>query len=277
MRALWMISLSILLAQYAVADDASSEAQTTPPAQAEHHPIATSNGVEIISMRTVRRVSADGGKDTSGIELGFWLSRSSENDNGNYSVQLLSLDPIEDDLGNLLLTADRRKAIPCLAHAVNTSQRKTIGGNSGPTLNVVLDAPARQSSIIKLLKGKVQVSALDFAKLKFEDLPAIEGKVLDDAKLKSFSIVPSVKFEDEQTTVSLRVPVDHALIADWGLGQKGSLLYPRSKTAVRVDDSVLLTKSYKGDRTKESFLGIMLAEPIETNTYDFEFTNVPLP
>jgi hypothetical protein len=274
MRALQMICI-LLLTQYTFASDAGSEA--TPRSIAEHHPIVVSDGVEIVSIRTARRASADGGKDTSGIELGMWLTRNAEKDSGSYAVQLLSLEPIEDDLGTQLLTENRRQAMPFLIHAVNTSQRKKFEDKSGPSLSIVLDAPARQATKIKLLKGKAQISTLEFAKLKFEDLRAVDGNRLEDPKLESFSIVPSVRFEDEQTTLSLRVPVEHTLIADWGLGQKGQLLYPRSKTAVRVDDSVLLTKSYKGDRTKESFLGIMLAEPIDTTTYDFEFTDVPLP
>jgi hypothetical protein len=278
MRAFSSICVSLLLlTYYAKADETDSETAPTPQGLGVHQPIATSNGIEIVSLRTVRRVSADGGKDTSGIELGLWLTRSVEKDSGSYALQLLSLEPIEDNLGTQLLTESRRNAIPSLAHMVNTSQRKTIGDRSGPSLSIVLDAPERQATSIKLLKGTAKISTLEFAKLKFEDLTAIEGKRLEDEKLESFPIVPAVKFEDEQTTLSLRVPMEHALIADWGLGQKGQLLYPRSKTAVRVDESVLLTKSYKGDRTKESFLGIMLADPIETTTYDFEFTDVPLP
>jgi hypothetical protein len=240
--------------------------------------LAENGGVQISSIEVVKRAGEARAKerDPAGTQLNLWLTRKTEGASGFYVVSFAQLDPIEDDTGRILSSQARLEAMRFLKNDFKTTRHKSIDDRSGPTVSMVLDPPAKGATKIRLLKGKAVV--LTCARLKFDDLTAVtRGKPLEHAELKDFSIKPSVKFADGQTTVALEVPLDHARIAEWGLGERSSLLNPTTESISKESDCAILTKVYQGDHTKGSFLGIMVARPDETLTYDFEFKDIELP
>jgi hypothetical protein len=103
------------------------------------------------------------------------------------------------------------------------------------------------------------------------------GKALDHAKLKDFPICPKVEVEDGDTKVTLGVAEKSARIYDWWLEEDGNRLSMRSEGATLVDGKYVYGKTYRGDHIKAYSLRILLAEPVETKVFDFDFKDVELP
>ena len=151
-------------------------------------------------------------------------------------------------------------------------------GKTGPIIHLVVDVPAREATAIKSIQGKAVVSRFNPATIDFKDLAAINKKSLDDPKLKDFKIEPEIKVEDGDTTLTLRVPADHQRLLWWGLVSKARKPLPIfSEGKNGSNEKPVLDKTYRGDQTTKSYLGIVIAEPVEPRTVEFHFENVVLP
>lgn len=239
--------------------------------------IATSGDVEISAIRIARQKVSDAAKeaDLTNMEIDLWFTSKAEGGPFRGLLKVIELAAIEDDTGKLLSTKARLDALPFLNREVSADQSSIARGKTGPVIRVLLDAPAREAKAIKSIKGKAVVSRSSVARLEFKDLSAISGKPLDHPKLKGFKIEPTIKVEDGDTVLTLRLPADHARLVFWGLVKDGGVLSWNSESS--ADGGKEQDKTYPGDQMKDSFLGLMIAEPSEPRTLDFNFQNVELP
>jgi hypothetical protein len=244
--------------------------------------IAKSGGVEIHEIHITRRkvsYSAQGA-DLINMTIDLWFPGKVTGqfvDDEGYLVKLLELVPIEDDTGKTLTTKARLKDIATIKGEIRPSTSMSRGGQEGPVVTFVLEAPARGATAIKSIKGKAQVTRYMPTSLRFDDLPSIAGKPLKHPKLKDFEIVPTVEVKDGRTTVTLRVPVHHARLLDWNLGKGAVQLDSESRGESPVQGGVNLEQTYKGDRSKGYSLHLSLAEPGATKVVEFVFKSVELP
>lgn len=243
-------------------------------------PIATSGAVEIASIRIVREQDSDAVKDAdlSNMQIELWLTQKGNGGKPNrYLVKLLELAPIEDDTGKVLSTKGRLKGIELLHGETNPRTSRMSRGKAGPIIGMTLDAPARQATRIKSIKGKASVSKSVLTRLRFENPEAINGKPLNHPQLKDFPIRASIDVEDDNTTLTLVMPHESDRLVDWGLERKFLPTRPFSESKDVEKGETVLKKVYKGDHSKRAFLTLSIAELTETKTLEFEFKNVELP
>jgi hypothetical protein len=166
-----------------------------------------------------------------------------------------------------------------LGEPIAASATQSSGGRSGPTVTLNLDAPARNATTIKSIKGTAEISRVSRTQLKFDDLKAMNGKALLDPKLKNFEILSTVKTNRiDDTELTLKVPAEHAKLAYWGLREGKAECELISEGSIpNKDGSVLLTKTYTGNRLKTAFLGMVILEPTDPKRLEFHFKDVTLP
>jgi hypothetical protein len=274
---LMLLCVALFAAAPVHARDSSSASES---AATKHSTLAESNGVGIDLIRIAKKRVAEpeGDTDTSSLVIELWLTRSPENDTGNYSVRLLDLSDVKDNTGKLLSTPERRKAIRFLGEDLRTARKKNADGKAGPTFGLTFDVPAREATSIASLRGKAVLSTLTSDRLKFEGLEALNGKALSHADFKGATVTAKFEVNEDRTTVELTLPTALSnSIVEWGLGKDAALLNPIAKDSSAVDGQTTLTKQYKGEHVADSFLGILFAKPVNVATYDFEFTDVDLP
>lgn len=239
--------------------------------------IATSGDVEIESIRIVRAKASDAAKeaDLTTMEIQLWLAATADKRPDETLLKVEDLGPIEDDTGKLLSTKKRLDRLAFLHGEVGGTQYNTMRGKAGPVISLVLEVPARQATTIRSIKGKAVVSPSTSSRLEFKDLSAISGKPLDHPKLKNLSIQPTIEVKKGETVLTLRVPVQHERLKLWGLVKDGEMPQPESESS--MEGGTVLTATYRGDLSKESSLGIVIAEPGSPKVMEFNFKNVELP
>lgn len=271
------LSAALIVAFLALVDSHAQVAKQDP----DRVPvIATSGHVEIASIRVAREKVSRASKeaDLTNLQIELWLTRDAEsNKPSDYLVKLLELAPVEDNTGKLLSTKSRVSAIEYLQDEVAARQINVVRPKEGPVIAITLEVPARTATSIKSLKGKALLSRCTYVCLQFDNLAAINGKVLDHPKLKELPIRSSIKVEDGFSRLTLTVPKHYARLADWGLEEKGQLLSIFSESRSNEKDAIVLEKTYRGDRVKSASLRIMIAESNETKTLQFDFKDIELP
>lgn len=272
-----MLMVSIILT-WAMA--AGVQGEERDPKSDRTPAIARSGDVEISSIEITRKKAADAAKeaDLTNMQLELWLTRKWTQDaQRSYLVKLLELGPIEDSTGRNLLTKQRLQEINYLDGMVNPLATRGARAMVGPIVKLTVDAPAREATRIKSIKGKAIVSRMKLTKLEFDNLNAIEGKALEHPKLKGFELRASVDVEDDNTTLTLTVPRDVDRLVDWGLSRKFLPLRAYSQGKSKENGEHVLTKMYAGDHTNKGYLYLSIAELTETRTLEFEFKDVELP
>lgn len=270
--------LFLLLAAFVALSNSHAQAPDQDPDRVPV--IGTSGQVEIASIRIAREKVSNAAKeaDLTNMRIELWLTRDADvGVQSDYLVKLSDLAPIEDNTGKLLTTKSRISAIRYLQGEVRARQFQTFRGKSGPVIEITLDVPERNATAIRSLKGKASLLRFADVRLQFDNLAAIDGKVLEHPKLKEFPIRCSTKFSDGDTTLTLAVPKQHARLRDWGLEDMGQLLRNSSESQSVEKGLVILEKTYRGDHRKTASLVIAIAEPNETKSLDFEFRNIELP
>lgn len=263
--------------------------RTPEPAQPKMEPevpfqhgstIAVSDGAEIYEIRC-NRVSASQGvpeADITNMEIQIWFPLEVKEkmiDTGTaYLLKFAEFDTVEDNTGKLLTPPRRTEAIrkEYLDGEIQSSHMVGNVRGNGPVARFVLDIPARGATSLRSVKGRVEVSRVKKERIVFEDVSTIQGKPIDDARLRGLSVEPFVEFKEQRTTLTLRVPLQHARLLDWGI--RAPLTY-QGGSAV-VPDKIDLQKRYLGDQSKNS-LTLLIATPVETKTFSFNFEHVALP
>ena len=242
----------------------------------EHLPvIATSGSVDVEAIRISRSRASGQAKhaDLTNMDVLLWLTSKAEPPE-YMLLQLTELDPIHDNTGKLLTTKQRLDALPFLKKDFRVNEYKTVGERNGPIIHLFIEAPAREATTIKSIKGKAVVSEVNSVRIDFKDLAAINKKTLEDPKLKDFKITVEIAVVEGDTELTLQVPPNHERLMWWGLVTNARRTVPITSEAVSGDT---LTKTYGGDKTKGTFLGIVMGEPINSQEMHFHFKDIELP
>jgi len=257
----------------------SMSGQQPDEVQGRTSPIAISGGAELETIRIVRWKASYAAKeaDLTNMEIRLWLPGKWKDESKHHLVKFLDLKSIEDETGKLLSTNKRLEAIRYLKGEVEANGTMSFQGKEGPVIAFTLEAPARPASKIKSIKGKAEVSRATIASLRFGDVFSMRGKALEHPKLKVCPIRPTVEVENGETKVTLGVPDQSARLYDWWLEKDGKRLPLRGEGATLFDGKYVSGKTFRGDRIKEYSLRILLAEPVESKVFEFDFKNVELP
>jgi hypothetical protein len=265
----------VLVLQFLFAIDAGGQDLNEEP---EYLPvIATSGSVEIEKIRISReRISGQvSHADFTNMVVSLWLTSKEESPERTL-LQITELDPIYDGTGKLLTTKQRLDALPFLKKDFRGLEQKLSAGKNGPIIDLLLDAPSREATTIKSIKGKAVVSEVKEVHIDFKDLAAINKKVLEDRMLNDFRIEVEIEVIKGETELTLQVPANHERLMWWGLVTNSRRTVPiffESRSA----DGDTLTKKYRGDQTTGTFLGIVMAKPTKTQEMEFHFRNIELP
>jgi hypothetical protein len=255
--------------------------------------VPASGGAEVeeISITRASSLLAVKGAQLSSMSLGLWFPAEwKDKELTHQLIRIKSLDPIEDDTGKLLLSEARRAQFSCLHYEVQATESKRTDGKAGPVVNLWhLDAPARRAEAIKSIKGKAEVTLAKAVRLTFDDLDAINGKELDhpdfpalrDMKLK-FAIKKG-RFSGWTAEMSapsrFDSPWNFGRLASWDVldrGVKATYNHEGGREPEHKGGVTEVRESYGGS-VKGLSLRLVVLEPVETKTFDFDFRNVPLP
>jgi len=251
-----------------------------------------SGGVELEEINIVRRTAlgAVAGADLTNMELKLYFpavwTRQERVENANYLIHFESLTNIEDDTGKLLSTEGRLKEIQYLRGDVQGDELKGGGRAGGPIARLLLEAPARKAEKIKAIKGKAQISLAKTVNLTFKDLAAINGKLLEHTDLKGLQHLKlrfSIQEKDGNVIATVTAPAKYT--SPWNLGRlhhwdlfKGEQEIELSSEAVLPDNQgIAVEKRYARPSFKGLSLRLVVLDPVESKTFNFDFRNVDLP
>jgi hypothetical protein len=252
-----------------------------------------SDGVEIERIKNVRCTALGAVKeaDLTNMQIELWFSATwkTREHSCRSLVRLHSLSSIEDNTGKLLSTPERLKQIEYLRDEVRMDQWGGRGDKEGPSIRLLLDAPARSADKIKALKGKAEASLVKEVVLNFHDLSAINGKILDHPdmkKLKDLKLDFSIEEKNGRVTVRVKAPFNYA--SPWNRGRLLSWevrdgwswwreLVLSSEGKSPEQEGVTVEKTYEARSYKGWSLQLIILEPVETKTFDFDFRGVDLP
>lgn len=244
-------------------------------------PIAKSGDAEIQQIAITRERVAYASKDAdlTFMKLALWLPLKGNDVGDGYLVRLNELQPIEDGSGKQLLSKIRLVDNAELFAEVRAHETQGRGGLTGPLLPLMLDAPSRGATRLKLVKGRATVHRIVEEKVSFEKFGSLVGKPLDHPKLKDFKTTPTLATERSSREVGLNLPARHGRLREWSLLKGGRKLQPYTHSW-RPDETGVagaVTQSYIGEDVKDCTLELLLAVPVETRTFSFEFKDVELP
>jgi hypothetical protein len=235
------------------------------------------------AQERIRIAPASDGVELDEIKIVRWSARGAvkEADLTNMEIRLWT---IEDDTGKLLSTENRRQQIHYLRGEVRGDVWKR-SDKEGPEIRLMLEAPARKAVTLKSIKGKAEVSLAKPVNLTFIDLAAINGKVLehpDMKSLKDLKLKSSVEEKNGRITATLKSPMrkaDLGRLYEWDLldGKKPISLLRRGGGSFDSDGGETTEIEYNRRSFKELTLRLVVLEPVETKTFNFEFRDIDLP
>jgi hypothetical protein len=249
------------------------------PAPADRTPaIAISGGTEISEIRITRWKASYSAKkaDLTNMRIDFWFADPKWGGADHHLVSVKQIEPIKDSTGKLLSTKKRLEANQAVNGEILTSQNQVFLGKRGPMFELTLDAPAREATTIKAIKGKADVARTELEALDF-DLDKVLGKPLSHPSLKNFKIEPSIQVNDGDTEVTLRVPESHAKLYRWFVAHKTVLRSTSEGGTPSPAGTVGLTTTYRGKLPKGCILRLIIAKPVESKTFEFHFKDIDLP
>lgn len=249
-----------------------------------------SNGVELDEINIVRRVALDSerGADLTNMQLGLWFAADWKPADKGFRtlIQIQSLDAVEDDTGRILSTQERLKQIEYLRGEVRGNTWNSSGGKQGPVVSLLLDAPARGANKLKAIKGKAHVSLTKAVTLTFNDLAAINGKVLDHPDLKSLAAMKlkfSIEMSDGEVSATLSAPVNyasprnHGPLQEWAVMDGKKPISLSSERTIGLAAGVTVERTYDRASFKDLSLRLVVLNAVESKTFEFDFREVSLP
>ncbi len=251
-----------------------------------------SDGVELSEIRIERRIALAAVKyaDLTNMRLELWFPRNwKQKPLPDFAlIQFESLDPIEDDTGKLLSTEKRLRNIEAVSTEVRVGINHPGYGTFGPSIRLLLDAPAHGATRIKAIRGKARVSLCEPVELRFDDLTAWNDKHLEHADLKDLKAM-KLRFSSEekgdQVTAKIWAPVNYASpwkrgrLDNWQL-REGKESLSVTREAVKGDGDgigVTVEQTYERPTIKRLSLYLTVLKPVETKTFEFNFKDVELP
>jgi hypothetical protein len=194
-----------------------------------------------------------------------------------YAIQIVSLDPVEDNTGKQLLTADRRRANRSLHERVVATQMRTIGDVLGPTLALRLDIPDAKATTIRRLRGRLELCAVMVAEIEFKNIVELAGKKLEHADLAGLEVSVEIP-KDDPTKINLKYNGNRARVREWTIAEGEKYLRPIVQSASGPNDPQT-TQSFTFEKPIPKNASLWLAVPKsgEPETAEFDFQDIPLP
>ena len=249
-----------------------------------------SGGVEFEEIRIVRWAALGAVKeaDVTNMQLGLWFAAdwNPTDYRSPALIHLQSLSAVEDDTGRLLSTEKRLQHLQYLRGEVRGGTWKSSGGKQGPVVSFLLDAPARGANRLKAIKGKARVTLTKTVNLRFQDLAAVNGKILDHPDLKSLAAMKlrfSVVEKDGLVCAKLSAPVNYASpwnrgrLLDWDVLDGEKEIGLSSEQTLPEGEAVTVGKTYRHRMFKDLSLRLIVLDTVESKTLNFDFQNVELP
>lgn len=249
-----------------------------PNALSERLPtIAVSGDVEVDAIRIAReRVSGQARQaDLTNMRVALWLTSKDGEAAEQSLVRITELAPVYDNTDKLLSTEQRLAILPYLNTDVQGDEFQSQGDKSGHVIQLTFDAPAREATRIKSLKGTAVVTTVRPARLEFKDVKTLHKKVLVAPELKDLDIEVLIEVTDRNTEVELRIPRNRSRLMAWGLFRNNAQKALPPWSDGKSDEGV--SKSYRGDQTSGTTLRIVVAEPVLSRSFPFEFRDLELP
>ena len=196
--------------------------------------IGIDGNVEILGVKVERSQNADAvrGADIINMTIDLFLNSEVKHTSvmGGYLIDLIKLDDIYDNRGNLLSREDRRDSIQFLSGP--TRPRSTYNrsnGRTGPSLPMRLDAPGLGATEIKQISGEVNLISYEPRLIRFENIGQQQNKPLKHPLLKGLDVRPKIENGQFSKFVLQVNQRDEEKILDWYLvTAKGEKLAPGS-------------------------------------------------
>lgn len=243
-------------------------------------PIATDGRVEVDEIR-ISRVRASGASreaDLTNMRISLWVDTKDPNAR-DCVVRIVELEPIVDDTGKVLSTEDRRRNMLPLQKEQRAREFKTFRGRRGPVVSLLLDAPLRRASRIKLLKGRLEITPARTEKIIVDNLPSLVGKRVKHDLLKKLTIVPRIEIVDDTTEVTLDITGQTDRLIAWTVAQDGKPLnWANQSESARADPVRTVGHGYpRFQPNKKTSLLLAVATVGMKEIIDFEFSDLELP
>jgi hypothetical protein len=252
----------------------------------------TSGGVDIERIMIVRQAARGAVKaaDLTNMQIELRLMGDWKNqdlDSFDHLVWLRSLDPVEDNTGKLLSTPKRRKQIDYLEGEVRGLEWSgEAKGKGGPSIRLILDAPERSAVKIKAFQGRAEVTRARAVRLQFDDLSAIHGKELshpDLPGLEKLKVRFSIETKEGEVTAKVAAPFNYSSpwfrgrLAAWSLMDGEGEIHLSSEGTSRAEGRFTVERTFRRPDFKGWSLSLVVLDPVESKTFDFEFHDIELP
>jgi len=244
--------------------------------------------VELDEIHIVRRTALGAVKeaDLTNMQLGLWFAADWEPKDALPLIHIQSLSAVEDDTGHLLSTEKRLQDVMYLRGEVRGRAWKSSGGKQGPVVSLLLEAPARGAHKLKGIKGKAKIILTKNVSLTFQNVAAINGKDLEHPDIKSLAAMKlrfSIEEKDGRVSAKLSAPVkyaspwDRGRLHDWDVMDGGKEISLASEGTRGAGEGVTVERTYRRRTLKGLSLRLVVLEPVESKTFDFDFQDVALP
>lgn len=154
--------------------------------------MASGKSFEVERLELTRRLATGAVKsvDLNSLRLNLWfaLPYGEAFHHDQLLVHIHELAPIEDDKGNSLLSPSVMRWNRALKEPSQPPMLQTSRGKDGPVVGIGLDAPARDATDLRQIKGKVTISGLKIERVEVRDLSTLKGVPIEDKFLDDFPI-----------------------------------------------------------------------------------------
>jgi hypothetical protein len=213
----------------------------------------------------------------TGFEFELFVNPGKGREIAQYSVRIVSLDPIEDDTGKPLLTPERRKENRALHETIPYAEMHLVGDTMGPVLPIRLDVPSAAAKQVRRVHGALEVAEVEVAKIEFKNVRRLDGRRLEHADLEDVDVRARLDPADPKS-ISLVFGNGRPRVKDWAIARGDEFLRPAFRAASDPGDPANeLTYGFDDAIPEDASLWIAVAKTAKPQTVAFDFEDVPLP
>lgn len=239
---------------------------------------ATSRPAVCVSrMQITRTASLYEGPTPTCFDIELFVNPGEHRRLTDYALRILSLDPVEDDAGKVLLTPERRKQNRALHERITTQESRTIGGIFGPLLPIRLDIPEPKATKVRRFRGRLEITPMRLVEVEFKKVVELAGKKLENADVNHLDARIDIAAEDPKT-IKLSYDLAAGRVHSWAVGVGDEPFEPMMAES-SGQSKPRRTESYTFARRipAGASLWLTVIKPDEPQVVEFDFTEIPLP
>lgn len=239
---------------------------------------ATSRPAVCVSrVQITRTASLYDGPTPTCFEIELFVNPGEHRRLTDYALRFLALDPVEDDTGKALLTAERRRQNRALHERITAQESRTIGGVFGPLLPIRLDIPDSKAARVRRLRGKLEITPMRLVEVEFEKVASLYGKRLEHADLNHLDARIDIAAADPKT-ITLSYTLAAGRIQSWAVGVGDEPFEPMMAESSglskpRRTESFTFARRIPANAT----LWVNVIKPEDPEIIEFDFADIPLP